>query len=77
MRINTPEDIPEFLKDTISVDGDELVMHNAEGGDQRAPFGMVFGFEKSEKTTSGYGMWPISDESRIIEKPDESMLDHR
>lgn len=68
VRINSAEDIPEFLRNTISIDGDEMVMHNAEGGEQRAPLGMVCGFEKSEKTSSGYGMWPISDESRIIEK---------
>ena len=67
VRINSAEDIPEFLRNTMFVDGDEVVMHNAEGN-QRAPLGMVFGFEKSEKTSSGYGMWPISDESRIIEK---------
>ena len=68
VRIRSAEDIPDFLRGTISIEGEEMVMHNAEGSNQRAPLGMVCGFEKSEATSSGYGMWPISDESRLIER---------
>ena len=47
VRINGANDIPEFLKDVIRVDGEELVLDCLEG-EERAPIGSVIAYEKLE-----------------------------
>jgi hypothetical protein len=56
VRIQSEADIPDFLRETISIEGGEMVMYNAESEDQRASFGTVCVFEISQKTAFGYRM---------------------
>lgn len=37
VRINSVKDIPEFLRNTISSNGDKMVMYSVEDDAQRAP----------------------------------------
>jgi len=73
VRINSERDIPEQLRDTISVKNGEIEMVCAEGI-EHAPLGMVVGFEMTDKTQTGFGAWPISDESRIIEDKETGII---
>jgi len=45
IRINGENDIPDYLKDVIKIDGDMLVLDCLEG-EERAPIGSVIAFEK-------------------------------
>lgn len=47
VRITTEEDIPQFLKDVVQLDGDHLVLDCLEGK-EKAPLGSVIAFEKLE-----------------------------
>ena len=47
VRINKFEDIPEFLKDVIKVDNNELILDCLEG-EERCPLGSVIAFEQLE-----------------------------
>lgn len=54
VRINSAEDIPEFLQEVIEVEGDELVLDCLEG-EERAPLGSVIAYEKLE--TGKMNVW--------------------
>lgn len=47
VRINSEKDIPDFLRDSITVEGDQLVLDCLEGK-EKAPIGSVIAFEKLE-----------------------------
>lgn len=47
IRINNEGDIPDFLKEVIRVEGDELVLDCLEG-EERCPLGSVVAYEKLE-----------------------------
>ena len=47
VRINNDTDIPEFLKESITVEGNQLVLDCLEGK-EKAPMGSVIAFEKLE-----------------------------
>lgn len=46
VRINSESDIPDFLKDTIHIEGDEIVALAAEGYNQSS-VGSVIGFDQT------------------------------
>lgn len=47
VRINNENDIPDFLKEVISIDGNSLVLDCLEG-EERCPLGSVIAYEKLE-----------------------------
>jgi hypothetical protein len=47
VRISSVNDIPDFLKEVVSVDGENLVLDCLEG-EERCPLGSVIAFEKLE-----------------------------
>ena len=47
VRINSESDIPEFLREVIRIEGEELVLDCLEG-EERAPIGSVIAFERLE-----------------------------
>lgn len=68
VRISSIADIPEFLKGAVRVNGDKLEIECVEGN-ETANLGEVIGYEKSEKTSSGYNCWVIGNaETNLIEK---------
>ena len=68
VRVSSNADIPEFLKGAVRVNGDKLEIECVEGN-ETANFGEVIGYEKSEKTNSGYNCWVIGNAStNLIEK---------
>ena len=68
VRVSNNADIPEFLKGAVRVNGDTLEIECVEGN-ETANFGEVIGYEKSEKTKSGYNCWEIGNAStNLIEK---------
>lgn len=58
VRVRSYNDIPEFLKSAISVTTEGIELDCVEGREV-APFGAVIGYEKSEKTSSGWNCWVI------------------
>ncbi len=69
IRINSEKDIPDMLKGTIQVAGDQIKMLSAEGWTV-AQLGQVVGFDKKAPTETGYGAWPLR-EGTYIEKDGE------
>ena len=72
-RINGPDDIPEHLKNAISISDGKVVMENAETGKSTAELGQIIRFEESDNPNcpSGFNSWPISKEDegkRFVEK---------
>lgn len=68
VRVSNNADIPEFLKEAVRVNGDKLEIECVEGN-ETTNFGEVIGYEKSEKTKSGYNCWVIGNAStNLIEK---------
>lgn len=68
VRVNSATDIPEFLKGAVKINGDKLELECVEGK-ETAKLGEVIGYEKSEKTSSGYNCWVIGNaETNLIEK---------
>ena len=47
VRITTEEDIPQFLRDVVRIEGDSLIMDCLEG-EEKAPVGSVIAFEQLE-----------------------------
>ena len=45
VRINNEKDIPEYLKDSVKVNGDSLILDCIEG-EEKAPLGSVIAYEK-------------------------------
>ena len=66
LRVNSEEDIPEFLKDTIKIEGDKIICLAAEGYNE-SPLGSVIGFDKKAPTQTGKGAWPLGENS-FVEK---------
>lgn len=67
VRVNTGSDIPEFLKDTIKVESESLILTCVEGT-ETAPLGSVIGYEESEKTGTGWNTWVIGNaDTNLIE----------
>ena len=66
VRINSEQDIPDFLKDTIRIEGDKIISLAAEGYNE-APLGSVVGFDRHAPTETGKGAWPLGADS-IVEK---------
>lgn len=60
IRINAASDIPDFLKSTIKIVDNRVLMDNVEAGTEECPLGLVIGYEKSERTPSGYNCWCIT-----------------
>lgn len=58
VRVNTEHDIPEFLKETIKIEVESLVLICVEGT-EKAPLGSVIGYEQSEQTATGWNTWCI------------------
>lgn len=56
VRINKEQDIPEFLKQNISLDGDKIMIKCVEG-EESAPLGSVIAFEKSDTLGTGWNAW--------------------
>lgn len=68
VRVRSYNDIPEFLKSAISVTTEGIELDCVEGREV-APFGAVIGYEKSEKTSSGWNCWVIGNaDTNLIEK---------
>ena len=64
IRINSEQDIPEFLKDTIRIDGNRIICLAAEGYNE-APLGSVIGFDRKAPTATGKGAWPLGANSYV------------
>lgn len=62
IRVNTIADIPEFLKDTIKIEGESLILVCVEGN-ETAPIGSVIGYEESSETSTGWNTWCIGNAS--------------
>lgn len=58
VRVNTAHDIPDFLKDSIKVEGESLKLVCVEGN-ETAPLGSVIGYEESAQTETGWNTWVI------------------
>ena len=54
VRINSEQDIPDFLKDTIRIEGDKIISLAAEGYNE-ALLGSVIGFDQHAPTETGKG----------------------
>ena len=66
VRINSEQDIPDFLKDTIRIEGDKIISLAAEGYNE-ALLGSVIGFDQHAPTETGKGAQPLGADS-IVEK---------
>lgn len=58
VRVNTAADIPEFLRGTIEIVGESLILVCVEGT-EKAPIGSVIGYEESAQTSTGWNCWCI------------------
>ena len=67
VRVRSYDDIPEFLKAAISVTTEGIELDCVEGREV-APFGAVIGYEKSEKTSSGWNCWVIEKDGVFYKK---------
>ena len=67
VRINSEEDIPEFLADSIHVVDGMLELDCVECV-EHAPLGSVIGYEESEKTASGMNVWHIANAATSLEE---------
>ena len=67
VRVNSEADIPEFLKGAVKVNGNKLELECVEGN-ETANLGAVIGYEKLERTSSGYNCWVIGNaKTNLIE----------
>lgn len=69
VRINSEEDIPEFLADSIHIVDGMLELDCVEGV-EHAPLGSVIGYEESEKTKSGMNVWHIANAATSLDERD-------
>lgn len=68
IRVTKAKDIPEFLKQSIQIIDGKINLQCVEG-DETAPLGEVIGYERSEKTASGWNCWVIGNAStNLVEK---------
>ena len=67
VRVNSAQDIPEFLSESIKVIDGKLCLQCVEG-DETSPLGKVIGYEKSERTASGWNCWVIGNaDTNLVE----------
>ena len=66
VEVSTLSTIPEFLREAVALEKHELWLDN-EKGVQTAPLGSVIGYEKSDKTISGYNCWFIGNSLDFIQ----------
>jgi hypothetical protein len=66
IRVNSEQDIPVELKDTIRIEGDKIICLAAEGYNE-SPLGSVIGFDRKAPTKTGKGAWVLG-EGSFIEK---------
>ncbi len=59
VRITCEGDIPEFLKGSIRFQNDATLVLDCVEGSELTRVGVVVGYEKSERTPSGYNCWVI------------------
>lgn len=59
IRINSIEDIPAFLKETITIKNNQINLVCVEGN-ETAPLGSVIGYEESTSTSTGWNTWHIA-----------------
>lgn len=64
VRIASENDIPEFLRDTIHIEGDKIICLAAEGYNT-SPIGSVIGYDKNAPTATGKGAWPLGEHSYV------------
>lgn len=62
VRINSIADIPVFLKDTVTIKGNQIYLVCVEGN-ETAPLGSVIGYEESTSTSTGWNTWHIANAS--------------
>lgn len=65
VRVNGINDIPKFLSKSIKVVNGKLQLECVEGNQTTEP-GAVIGYEKSEKTESGYNCWVIGNAKKSL-----------
>lgn len=69
VRICKESDIPDFLTDAITVVGDNKLMLQCVEGNEFADLGCVIGYEKTDKTLSGWNCWVIGNAAtNLVEK---------
>lgn len=73
VRVTTLTDIPEFLKETIKIEGENLILVCVEGT-ETAPLGSVIGYEESSKTSTGWNTWCIGNASTQPHRNRRSLL---
>lgn len=59
IRVNGIADIPDFLKTSISIDGNQVKLVCVEGS-ETCPLGSVIGYEESDSTGTGWNCWHIA-----------------
>lgn len=69
VRVNSIQDIPEFLQGTITVEGESLKLVCVEGN-ETAPLGSVIGYEKSAQTETGWNTWVIGQPEKLLDEID-------
>ena len=68
IRINGADDIPEFLQGSIVIAFGRVFLDCVEGHEE-CPLGSVIGYERSEKTVSGWNCWCIGNaDTNLIER---------
>lgn len=68
IRVNFEDNIPEFLKETISIVDNQVHLVCVEGNEV-CPLGSVIGYEESETTGTGWNAWHIANAATsLIEK---------
>lgn len=58
-RLNSAEDIPEFLQNNVLIDDEGVAHLLCVEGWLTCPLGTVIGYEQSGFTGTGYNVWPI------------------
>ena len=68
IRVSNVADIPEFLRETITI-SDGVVSLVCVEGSETCPLGSVVGYEQSKKTKTGYNTWFIANAAtNLVEK---------
>lgn len=68
IRVSKVEDIPEFLRNAISITGDTVRLDCVEG-EETSHIGEVIAYEKSASTSSGYNCWVVGNAATsLVEK---------
>ena len=68
VRVTTAADIPDFLQESISIDGNKVKLVCVEGN-ETCPSGSVIGYEESDSTSTGWNCWCIGNAAtNLIEK---------